>query len=64
MSMRNSSLQIQRNKNIYTGIFRLFHQVEREIDFLLVSPFTPIEELDKIQNVYNQIIFARQLLEK
>lgn len=62
--MKNSELQIVRNKSIYTGLFRLFHGCEREIDALLVSPFTPDEDKDKIQNVWNQIIFARQLLDE
>lgn len=63
-SMRNSVRQVNRNINMYTGLFRLFHGCEREIDALLTSPFTPVEDIDKIQNVWNQIIFCRRLLEQ
>lgn len=59
---KNPSYQMLRNKSVYTGLNRIFHSFEREIDALLVCPFLSDEEKANVQIIYSHFLFIKTLL--
>lgn len=61
-TLKSLDKKLLRRADPFTGLRRCLHDIDREIDALLVCPFLSDEDKAIVQEIFSNIVFCRSLL--